>query len=45
MGYCLLHITVTATLETLRVYTEITDRRKRAAYERLGVYLKEVANR
>jgi integrase/recombinase XerD len=34
-----------ATLETLRVYTEITDRRKRAAYQRLGVYLKEVANR
>jgi len=32
-----------ATLETLRVYTEITDRRKRAAYERLGEYLREVA--
>jgi integrase/recombinase XerD len=32
-----------ATLETLRVYTEITDRRKRAAYRRLGEYLKEVA--
>ncbi|HZS14886.1 MAG TPA: tyrosine-type recombinase/integrase [Candidatus Dormibacteraeota bacterium] len=32
-----------ATLETLRVYTEITDRRKRAAYQRLGTYLKEVA--
>jgi len=32
-----------ATLETLRVYTEITDRRKRAAYERLGEYLQEVA--
>jgi integrase len=32
-----------ATLETLRVYTEITDRRKRAAYERLGEYLHEVA--
>lgn len=31
-----------ATLETLRVYTEITDRRKRAAYERLGDYLNEV---
>ena len=34
-----------ATLETLRVYTEITDRRKRAAYERLGAYLEEVAAR
>ena len=31
-----------ATLETLRVYTEITDRRKRAAYDRLGDYLDEV---
>jgi site-specific recombinase XerD len=31
-----------ATLETLRVYTEITDRRKRLAYERLGEYLEEV---
>ena len=31
-----------ATLETLRVYTEITDRRKRAAYQRLGKYLEEV---
>lgn len=31
-----------ATLETLRVYTEITDRRKRAAYARLGDYLNEV---
>jgi integrase/recombinase XerD len=31
-----------ATLETLRVYTEITDRRKRAAYTRLGEYLREV---
>ena len=31
-----------ATLETLRVYTEITDRRKRAAYTRLGDYLREV---
>ena len=34
-----------ATLETLRVYTEITDRRKRAAYRRLGDYLNEVAAR
>ncbi|HXZ98938.1 MAG TPA: tyrosine-type recombinase/integrase [Candidatus Binatia bacterium] len=34
-----------ATLETLRVYTEITDRRKRAAYARLGDYLHEVAAR
>jgi integrase/recombinase XerD len=32
-----------ATLETLRVYTEITDRRKRDAYRRLGEYLEEVA--
>ncbi|MHB8718215.1 MAG: tyrosine-type recombinase/integrase [Candidatus Dormibacteria bacterium] len=32
-----------ATLETLRVYTEITDKRKRAAYARLGEYLEEVA--
>ncbi|TMC49778.1 MAG: hypothetical protein E6J14_06055 [Chloroflexi bacterium] len=32
-----------ATLETLRVYTEITDRRKRIAYQRLGAYLREVA--
>jgi integrase/recombinase XerD len=31
-----------ATLETLRVYTEITDRRKRAAYQRLGSYLRRV---
>ena len=31
-----------ATLETLRVYTEITDRRKRSAYQRLGDYLNEV---
>jgi integrase/recombinase XerD len=31
-----------ATLETLRVYTEITDRRKRAAYQRLGSYLRDV---
>ncbi|HEY8754836.1 MAG TPA: tyrosine-type recombinase/integrase [Candidatus Dormibacteraeota bacterium] len=31
-----------ATLETLRVYTEITDKRKRAAYQRLGDYLGEV---
>ena len=30
-----------ATLETLRVYTEITDKRKRAAYQRLGEYLTE----
>jgi integrase/recombinase XerD len=30
-----------ATLETLRVYTEITDRRKRAAYARLGNYLRD----
>jgi integrase/recombinase XerD len=34
-----------ATLETLRVYTEITDRRKRAAYQRLGDYLAEQARR
>jgi integrase/recombinase XerD len=34
-----------ATLETLKVYTEITDRRKRAAYRRLGDYLNEVAAR
>jgi site-specific recombinase XerD len=32
-----------ATLETLRIYTEITDRRKRAAYERLDEYLSDVA--
>lgn len=32
-----------ATLETLRVYTEITDKRKRAAYQRLGDYLREQA--
>jgi integrase/recombinase XerD len=31
-----------ATLETLRVYTEITDRRKQAAYQRLGTYLRDV---
>lgn len=31
-----------ATLETLRVYTEITDQRKQAAYRRLGDYLDEV---
>ena len=31
-----------ATLETLRVYTEITDSRKRVAYERLSDYLREV---
>jgi integrase/recombinase XerD len=34
-----------ATLETLRVYTEITDRRKRAAYQRLDEYLEEQAVR
>jgi integrase/recombinase XerD len=34
-----------ATLETLRVYTEITDRRKRAAYQRLGDYLAEQGRR
>lgn len=33
-----------ATLETLKVYTEITDRRKQAAYVRLGDYLDEVAD-
>lgn len=33
-----------ATLETLRVYTEITDRRKRVAYERLGEYLRQVGS-
>jgi site-specific recombinase XerD len=33
-----------ATLETLRVYTEITDKRKRSAYARLGDYLREVAD-
>jgi len=32
-----------ASLETLRIYTEITDRRKREAYRRLGDYLTEVA--
>ena len=32
-----------ATLETLRVYTEITDKRKRAAYQRLDEYLDDVA--
>lgn len=32
-----------ATLETLRVYTEITDARKRAAYQRLGDYLRSLA--
>jgi integrase/recombinase XerD len=32
-----------ATMETLRVYTEITDTRKRAAYRRLGDYMREVA--
>ncbi|MFZ0128840.1 MAG: tyrosine-type recombinase/integrase [Candidatus Dormiibacterota bacterium] len=34
-----------ATLETLKVYTEITDRRKREAYRRLGDYLHDVAGR
>jgi integrase/recombinase XerD len=34
-----------ATLETLRVYTEITDRRKRDAYSRLSAYLADVAVR
>jgi integrase/recombinase XerD len=34
-----------ATLETLRVYTEITDTRKQAAYQRLSEYLGEVAAR
>ena len=29
-----------ATLDTLRVYTEITDTRKRAAYERFGEYMR-----
>jgi site-specific recombinase XerD len=29
-----------ATLETLRVYTEITDHRKRAAYRRVGEFLR-----
>ena len=33
-----------ATLETLRVYTEITDKRKRSAYARLGDYLREVGD-
>jgi integrase/recombinase XerC len=28
-----------ATLETLRVYTEITDHRKRDAYRRMGEFL------
>jgi integrase/recombinase XerC len=32
-----------ATLETLKVYTEITDKRKRAAYDRLGEYLGDIA--
>lgn len=31
-----------ATLETLRVYTEITDRRKREAYRRLSEYLRDL---
>jgi len=34
-----------ATLETLRVYTEITDRRKKEAYVRLQDYLHDVAVR
>jgi integrase/recombinase XerD len=34
-----------ATLETLKVYTEITDRRKRAAYKRLAAYLNGVSAR
>ncbi len=33
-----------ATLETLRVYTEITDTHKRAAYVRLGDYMREVGD-
>ncbi|MGI8848377.1 MAG: tyrosine-type recombinase/integrase [Candidatus Dormibacteria bacterium] len=33
-----------ATLETLRVYTEITDKRKRSAYRRLGDYMREVSS-
>jgi site-specific recombinase XerD len=32
-----------ATMETLRVYTEITDQRKRAAYRHLDDYMREVA--
>jgi integrase/recombinase XerD len=32
-----------ATLSTLSVYTQVTDRRKRVAYRRLSVYLSEVA--
>lgn len=32
-------------LETLRVYTGITDTRKQAAYRRLGEYLVEVSAR
>jgi site-specific recombinase XerD len=34
-----------ATLATLTVYTQITDRRKREAYSRLSDYLAEVAAR
>ena len=34
-----------ATLETLRIYTEITDRRKRDAYIRLQAYMHDVAVR
>ena len=33
-----------ATLETLRVYTEITDKRKRQAYQRLGEYLDDISH-
>jgi integrase/recombinase XerC len=34
-----------ATLETLKIYTEITDKRKQAAYQRLSAYLTEVSAR
>jgi integrase len=34
-----------ATLGTMMIYTEITDRRKRDAYVRLGDYLRDVAVR
>jgi len=34
-----------ATLATLTIYTQITDRRKREAYRRLGDYLRDVAVR
>ena len=33
-----------ATLSTMQIYTEITDKRKRAAYTRLSAYLTGVAN-